>query len=57
MFYEHLSEYTHQDEHAFTDREPGFHALWYRPAYTRLNIGWPEVPFPWVPDDAERLPG
>ncbi|SFK49543.1 hypothetical protein [Streptomyces pini] len=48
MFYEDLSEYTYQEEDAFTDRESGFHALWYRPAYTRLNIGWLEVgrPYP-----------
>ncbi|MEU9165661.1 hypothetical protein AB0D29_35970 [Streptomyces sp. NPDC048424] len=41
MFCEDLSEYDHQDEDedAFTDRESGFYTLWYRPAYTRLNIG------------------
>ena len=31
VFYEDLSEYDYQDEDAFTDRESGFDALWYRP--------------------------
>ncbi|WP_251054954.1 hypothetical protein [Streptomyces sp. ISL-66] len=47
MFYEDLSEYDYQDEDAFTDRESGVYALWYRPAYTRLNIGWLEVSKPY----------
>ncbi|KAF3465627.1 hypothetical protein [Streptomyces sp. Tu 3180] len=48
MFYEDLSAYAYQDEDAFTDPESGFHALWYRPSYTRLNIGWLEAgrPYP-----------
>ncbi|MFH8282701.1 DUF7919 family protein [Streptomyces antibioticus] len=48
MFYEDLSEYSYQDEDEFTDKESGFYALWYRPAYTRLNIGWLEAgkPYP-----------
>ncbi|GAB2745436.1 hypothetical protein [Streptomyces bullii] len=47
MFYEDLSEYDYRDEDAFTDRESGFYALWYRPAYTRLNIGWLEAGKPY----------
>ncbi|MEW2622932.1 hypothetical protein [Streptomyces sp. NPDC048106] len=43
MFYEDLSEYDYQDDDAFADRESGVYALWYRPAYTRLNIGWLEA--------------
>ncbi|MFD5659511.1 DUF7919 family protein [Streptomyces hirsutus] len=48
VFYEDLSEYGYQDEDAFTDGESGFYALWYRPAYRRLNIGWLEAgrPYP-----------
>lgn len=40
VFYEDLSEYDYQGEDAFMDRASGFYALWYRPAYTRLNVGW-----------------
>jgi hypothetical protein len=47
VFYEDLSEYAHQDADAFTDRESGVYALWYRPAYTRLSIGWLEVGKPY----------
>jgi hypothetical protein len=47
VFYEDLSEYAYQDEDAFTDRESGVYALWYRPAYTRLSIGWLEVGKPY----------
>ncbi|MEU2303026.1 hypothetical protein ABZ584_37155 [Streptomyces antibioticus] len=43
MFYEDLSEYSYQDEDDFTDKESGFYALSYPPAYTRLNIGWLEA--------------
>lgn len=39
---------TNQDEDAFTDRKSGFFALWYRPAYTRLNIGWLEADKPYA---------
>ncbi|MFH8220440.1 hypothetical protein ACH4C2_19110 [Streptomyces sp. NPDC018057] len=48
MFYEDLSAYAYLDHDAFTDRESGFHALWYRPAYARLNVGWLEAgrPYP-----------
>jgi hypothetical protein len=42
VFYEDLSEYDYQDEDAFTDRESGFYALWYR-----LNIGWLEAGEPY----------
>jgi hypothetical protein len=31
----------------FVDSESGFYALWYRPAYTPLNIGWLEVGEPY----------
>ncbi|MET9374921.1 hypothetical protein ABZX98_12325 [Streptomyces sp. NPDC002992] len=47
MFYADLSQYDYQDEDAFTDRESGFYALWYRPAYIRLNIGWLEAGKPY----------
>ena len=47
VFYEDLSEYDYQDEDAFTHRESGSYALWYRPAYTRLNIGWLEAGKPY----------
>lgn len=47
VFYEDLSEYDYRDEDEFTDRESGFFALWYRPAYTRLNIGWLEAGKPY----------
>ncbi|MEU6592229.1 hypothetical protein ABZ923_23885 [Streptomyces sp. NPDC046881] len=48
MFYEDLSAYEYLDEDAFTDPESGVYALWYRPAYARLNIGWLEAgkPYP-----------
>ncbi len=48
VFYEDLSEYDYQDEDAFTDGESGVYALWYRPAYRRLSIGWLEAgrPYP-----------
>jgi hypothetical protein len=51
VFYEDLSEYDYQDEEAFTDRESCFYELWYRPAYTRLNVGWLEAgkPYPTGP--------
>lgn len=32
----------------FIDRESGFYALWYRPTYTRLNIGWLEAGRPYA---------
>ena len=47
VFYEDLSEYDYQDEDEFTDRESGFYALWYRPAYIRLSIGWLEAGKPY----------
>ncbi|MFD7864388.1 hypothetical protein [Streptomyces sp. NPDC059783] len=47
MFYEDLSEYDYRDEDEFTDRESGFLALWYHPAYIRLNIGWLEAGKPY----------
>jgi hypothetical protein len=47
VFYEDLSEYDCLDEDTFTDRESGFYALWYRPTYTRLNIGWLEAGRPY----------
>ncbi|MFG2747955.1 DUF7919 family protein [Streptomyces xanthophaeus] len=47
MFYEDLSAYDYRDEDAFTDLESGFYALWYRPAYTRLNVGWLEAGEPY----------
>jgi hypothetical protein len=47
VFYEDLSEYSYQDEDAFTESELGVYALWYRPAYTRLSIGWLEVGKPY----------
>ncbi|MFI0941211.1 hypothetical protein [Streptomyces sp. NPDC021020] len=40
MYYEDLSAYDYHDRDEFTDWASGFYALWYRPAYTRLNIGW-----------------
>ena len=40
VFYDDLSEYSYLDDDSFIDRESGFCALWYRPAYTRLNIAW-----------------
>jgi nucleoside diphosphate kinase len=40
VFYEDLSAYDYLDDDAFTDPQSGFHALWYRPAYTRLTVGW-----------------
>lgn len=40
-------EYDYQDGNSFTDRESGFYGLWYRPAYTRLNIGWLEADKPY----------
>jgi hypothetical protein len=54
VFYEDLSEYDYLDDDTFTDLESGFHGLWYRPAYTRLNVGWLEAGKPYstgpVPD-------
>ncbi|MFJ9416214.1 hypothetical protein ACIRPT_18820 [Streptomyces sp. NPDC101227] len=47
VFYEDLTAYEYLAEDAFTDRESGFHALWYRPAYTRLNVGWLEAGRPY----------
>ncbi|WP_416873889.1 hypothetical protein [Kitasatospora sp. SC0581] len=48
MFYEDLTEYTYNAKDYFDEPEPGFRALWYRPAYTRLNVGWLEAgqPYP-----------
>ncbi|GAA3794998.1 hypothetical protein ACFS5L_30700 [Streptomyces phyllanthi] len=48
MFYEDLTEYRYRAEDEFTDRESGFFGLSYRPAYTRLNVGWLEAgrPYP-----------
>lgn len=43
VFYEDLTEYDYLAEDSFTDRESGFYALWYRPTYTRLNVGWLEA--------------
>ncbi|MFE2580119.1 hypothetical protein [Streptomyces sp. NPDC059378] len=43
MFYDDLSEYAYLDNDSFIDRESGFYGLWYRPVYTRLNIGWLEA--------------
>ncbi|MCF3133841.1 DUF7919 family protein [Streptomyces olivochromogenes] len=48
MFYEDLSEYDYLDNDSFTDMESGFHGLWYRPAYARLNIGWLEAGKPFT---------
>ncbi|UWE13291.1 DUF7919 family protein [Actinacidiphila bryophytorum] len=47
MYYDDLSAYDYQDADAFTDRESGFYALWYRPAYARLNVGWLEAGRPY----------
>jgi hypothetical protein len=47
VFYEDLTAYDYQDEDAFTDRESGLCALWFRPAYSRLNIGWLEAGRPY----------
>lgn len=51
MFYEDLSEYDYSAEDSFEDRDSGFYALWYRPAYARLNVGWLEAgrPYPTSP--------
>ena len=51
VFYEDLSEYDHLDDDTFTDPESGFYGTWYRPAYTRLNVGWLEAgePYPTGP--------
>lgn len=51
MFYEDLSEYEYLAEDTFEDRGSGFHALWYRPTYARLNVGWLEAgrPYPTGP--------
>ncbi|MET9210684.1 MULTISPECIES: DUF7919 family protein [unclassified Nocardia] len=40
MFFEDLSEYTYDDEDSFIDIESGYKAAWFRPTYTRLNVGW-----------------
>lgn len=48
MFYEDLTEYDYQPEDSFTDRESGFYALWFRPTYTRLNVGWLEAGRPYA---------
>ncbi|GLX23433.1 MULTISPECIES: hypothetical protein [Streptomyces] len=47
MHYEDLSEYDYQDQDEFTDRK-SFFAVWYRPTYVRLNVGWLEAgePYP-----------
>ena len=47
VFYEDLSPYEYLDDDTFTDRESGFYGLSYRPAYTRLNIGWLEAGKPY----------
>ncbi|MGW1894178.1 DUF7919 family protein [Streptomyces sp. NPDC002004] len=47
MFYEDLSEYDYLDDDTFIDGESGLYALWYRPEYTRLNIGWLEAGKPY----------
>ncbi|MCE0447034.1 hypothetical protein LT493_29125 [Streptomyces tricolor] len=47
VFYEDLSAYTYQDEDTFEDRE-SFRALWYRPEYVRLNVGWLEAGRPYA---------
>ncbi|POX44194.1 hypothetical protein C3489_36840 [Streptomyces sp. Ru71] len=47
MFYEDLTEYDYLPEDSFTDRESGFYALRYRPAYSRLNVGWLEAGRPY----------
>lgn len=54
VFYEDLTVYDYQVEDEFTDRESGFYGLSYRPAYTRLNIGWLEAgrPYPTGPVSA-----
>lgn len=51
MFYADLTEYEYLADDAFTDRESGFYALWYRPSYARLNVGWLEAgqPYPTGP--------
>ncbi|GHF67768.1 hypothetical protein GCM10018790_52180 [Kitasatospora xanthocidica] len=48
MFYEDLTEYAYRPEDGFTDPESGVFALWYAPAYTRLNVGWLQAgePYP-----------
>lgn len=61
VFFEDLSAYTYQDEDTFGDSE-SFRALWYRPEYVRLNVGWLEAgrPYPTGPVPAgfaERLRG
>ena len=48
MFYEDLTEYDYMPEDSFTDRESGFYALWYHPAYIRLNVGWLEAGRPYL---------
>ncbi|WSA35870.1 hypothetical protein OIE14_29575 [Micromonospora peucetia] len=48
MFYEDLTGYEYQVEEEFTDRESGFYGLTFRPAYTRLNIGWLEAGRPYT---------
>lgn len=47
VFYEDLSEYVYQDQDAFSQMEPPFDDLWYRPTYTRLNVGWLEAGRPY----------
>lgn len=50
MFYEDLTAYDYQVEDEFGDSD-GFRSLSYRPAYTRLNVGWLEAdrPYPTGP--------
>ncbi|WP_234328255.1 hypothetical protein [Streptomyces sp. NRRL S-37] len=48
VFYEDLSAYDYLDDDTFTDLESGFYGLWYRPAYTRLNVGWLEAGKPYA---------
>ncbi|SEO35201.1 DUF7919 family protein [Actinacidiphila rubida] len=49
MFFVDLTAYEYQAEDSFTDRESGFYALWYRPAYARLNVGWLAAGRPYPP--------
>ncbi|WP_433393614.1 hypothetical protein [Micromonospora sp. KLBMP9576] len=48
MFYEDLTAYEYQVYDEFTDPVSHFYGLGFRPAYTRLNIGWLEAgrPYP-----------
>ncbi|MFE6868179.1 hypothetical protein ACFVFS_16640 [Kitasatospora sp. NPDC057692] len=48
MFYEDLTEYEYQPKDSFGDPESGVFGLWYRPSYTRLNVGWLEAGRPYA---------